>query len=262
MSIQPTPPENFQPLDPKPDTSKASQIALFLLPIFFAVGLGAGYLIWGRTPTPVTAAVNPPTTSVTENAAVPAANPAAAQATDPPAVRRYDVPVDDDPALGVEGAAITLIEFSDYECPYCIRWHNEVLSSLMAKYPDQVRFVYRDFPLPNHPNAVPAAEAANCAGEQGEYWKFHDQVFTSTQGLSAALYEKIAMDIALDMDQFKDCVENRTYQAEVDADFQYAANLGVTSTPTFFLNGIPIVGAQPFEFFDEVIRRELAGEIP
>lgn len=229
--------------------------------MFFAIGVGVGYLIWGRAPAPVAAAVQT-TTPVADNPAAQASDPVGAQPTEPTTVRRYAVPVDDDPALGLEDAAITLIEFSDYECPFCSRWHAEVFLPLMEKYPDQVRFVYRDFPLPSHPNAAPAAEAANCAREQDKFWEFHDQLFNTTQGLNAALYGQIAGDLGLDMDQFQKCVENRTYQQEVTADFEYAAGLGVSSTPTFFLNGIPIVGAQPFEFFDEVVRRELAGEIP
>lgn len=261
METSPTPPDENRPSEYQ-TTAKTNQIALFLIPVFFILGIGIGYLIWGRSPSPVTAAVNPTVSPVAENRTAQAASPAVDQPTTAPTVRRYDVPVDDDPFLGMEDAAITLIEFSDYECPFCTRWHTEVFAPLMKKYPDQVRFVYRDFPLPSHPNAIPAAEAANCANEQGAFWEYHDRLFATTQGLSAAVYEKIAAELGLDLEQFTQCVEDRTYQAEVDADFQYAANLGVTSTPTFFLNGIPIVGAQPFEFFDEVVRRELAGEIP
>lgn len=255
-------PETQNPVDNGSFSSKVSRITLFLLPVVFSLGLGVGYLIWGRGAAPVVAAVNSTATPAAENVAPQAAAPGAADPTAPPSVRRYDVPVDDDPYLGPENAAITLIEFSDYECPFCTRWHSEVFEPLMEKYPDQVRFVYRDFPLPSHPNAIPAAEAANCAQEQGAFWEFHNQLFQTGQGLNASLYQDIASGLGLDMEQFKQCVEKRTYQAEVDADFQYAANLGVSSTPTFFLNGIPIVGAQPFEFFDEVVRRELAGEIP
>ncbi len=260
MDTSPTPPENFQPNNAK-KPAITGQIALFLIPLFFILGLGAGYLIWGRSPAPVTAAVIATVSPGPENPPAQAPN-TAGQPTAPPTVRRYDIPVDNDPALGVEDAAITLVEFSDYECPFCTRWHTDVFAPLMEKYPDQVRFVYRDFPLPSHPNAIPAAEAANCANEQGAFWEYHDRLFATTQGLSPAVYEKIAIELGLDMEQFKKCVGDRTYQAEVDADFQFAANLGVSSTPTFFLNGIPIVGAQPFEFFDEVVRRELAGEIP
>lgn len=255
-------PENFKPLDEGSLMLRLSRMTLFLLPVVFGLGVGVGYLIWGRGAAPVVAAVDSTVTPVAENVAPQAADPVAAESTAPPSVRRYDVPVDDDPYLGPEDAEITLIEFSDYECPFCTRWHADVFKPLMEKYPDQIRFVYRDFPLPSHPNAIPAAEAANCAREQGAFWEFHDQLFQTGQGLNATLYQDIASALGLDMEKFKQCVETRTFQAEVDADFQYAANLGVSSTPTFFLNGIPIVGAQPFEFFDEVVRRELAGEIP
>ena len=261
MDISSTPSPEYLPPEHKANAI-TRQIAWFLIPVFFALGIGVGYLIWGRAPASVTAAVNATVSPVAESPTAQAAIPAADQPTAAPTVRRYDVPVDDDPSLGAEDAAITLIEFSDYECPFCTRWHTEVFAPLMEKYPEQVRFVYRDFPLPSHPNAIPAAEAANCANEQGAFWEYHDRLFATTQGLSPAVYEKIASELGLDMKQFEKCVEDRTYQVEVDADFQFAANLGVSSTPTFFLNGIPIVGAQPFEFFDEVVRRELAGEIP
>ena len=262
MNHQPFPSENFLETGSHSPFAQVSRIALFLLPVVFILGIGVGYLIWGRAPGPVTAAEDSTATPATENIDNQAGAPTAAAPTEPTTVRRYDVPVDDDPSMGSEDAAVTLIEFSDYECPFCTRWHTEVFGPLMEKYPGQIRFVYRDFPLPSHPNAVPAAEAANCANEQGAFWEFHDQLFRTTQGLNTNLYIDLATDLGLNIEQFKQCLEERTYQAEVDADFQYAARLGVSSTPTFFLNGIPIVGAQPFEFFDEVVRRELAGEIP
>jgi protein-disulfide isomerase len=226
-------------------------IYAILMPLVFGLGLGVGYLIWGRL--------------LVGGASETAADSAAAQdssgANDQ--VIRYDVPVDDDPAIGPENAAITIVEFSDYECPYCRQWQNEVFTKLMEAYPEQVRLVYRDFPLSSiHANAAPAAEAANCANEQGKFWPFHDKLFSMELGLNDQAYQEYAASLGLNVQSFLECMKSDRYQAEIQADYQFAANLGVSSTPTFFINGIAIVGAQPFEVFKQVIDKELAGEIP
>jgi len=173
------------------------------------------------------------------------------------------VPEDDDPVLGSSNAPITIIEFSDFECPYCRRWHTEVFDRIREDYPDQVRFVYRDFPLKSiHPNAVPAAEAANCANEQDAFWEFSEKLYSGAYALSDDTYLAVAGELGLDLEAFEECYTSGRYADEVEADYQYAGNLGVRSTPTFFLNGLPIVGAQPYEVFKDVIDKELAGEIP
>jgi len=125
-----------------------------------------------------------------------------------------------------------------------------------------VRLVYRDFPLTSiHRNAFPAAEAANCANEQGVFWEYHDKLFSMELGLSSEAYQGYAQELDLDMNEFIECLESGRYKDEVQADFDFAANLGIRSTPTFFINGIALVGAQPFEVFQEVIDKELAGEL-
>ncbi len=221
-----------------------------LLPLTFILGIGLGYLVWGRAPMVAASTTPNPQAEVT------------AQVTQAK-VTRYDVPVDDDPSLGPEAAPITIIEFSDYECPYCRKWYTDVFSKLLETYPDQVRFVFRDFPLASiHANAAPAANAANCAGEQGKYWDFHNKLFGMELGLNKEAYLQYASQLSLDEKAFQECVESERYRAEVQADLDYASNLGVRSTPTFFINGIAVVGAQPFEVFQEVIDKELAGEIP
>jgi len=178
-------------------------------------------------------------------------------------VVRYDVPVDDDPILGADDAPITIIEFSDYECPYYRQWHSEVYSQLIETSSDQIRFVYRDFPLESiHANAKSAAEAANCAHEQGVFWDYHDMLFSNEQGLGSGAYLEYANRLEVDQAVFQECLESDRYQAEVQADFEFAAELGVRSTPTFFINGIAVVVAQPFEIFQQVIEGELAGNIP
>ena len=111
-------------------------------------------------------------------------------------------------------------------------------------------------------NATPAASAANCAGEQDRYFDFNELLFGMRNELSVSGYLAYAEELELDMDSFNECLESGRHNEEIMADLEYAANLGVNSTPTFFVNGIPVVGAQPFEVFSQLIDRELAGEIP
>jgi protein-disulfide isomerase len=235
----------------------------FVMPLIFIVGLGLGFLVRGWVPLPGTSSVAAASDVASSDPAgvVAQSNPDAPVET--PQVVRYDIPVDDDPSLGSEDAPITIVEFSDYECPYCRQWHAEVYTRLLDTYGDQVRFVYRDFPLESiHANAKPAAEAANCANEQGVFWDYHDKLFSMELGLSSEAYQEYASQLGLDAEAFQECFESGRYQQEVQSDFEFAANLGVRSTPTFFINGIAVVGAQPFEIFQQVIERELAGEIP
>lgn len=225
-----------------------------LLVVAFAAGLFAGFLIWGagQANAPQEAAAAAGQNQPSQAAAQP-------QATGQP--RRYDVSADDDPALGPATAPVTIIEFSDYQCPYCRRWAEQVEGQILKTYGDKVRLVYRDFPLTSiHPEAMPAAEAANCAGEQGKYWEYHDALFKQSQGLGQEAYLAYARELGLNMDQFQQCLKEHRYQNEIKADAQYAAQLGVRSTPTFFINGIPVVGAQPFSVFKQIIDKELAGE--
>jgi len=221
---------------------------LLLLILFFALGLGTGYLVWGVSPEGDRQAAAGEQASIT------------ADPDSPSKVTRYAVEIDDDPVLGPEDAPITIIEFSDYECPYCQRWHREVWSQLQDAYPDQIRLVYRDFPLYNvHPNAGPAAEAAHCAGDQGKYWEYHNLLLSGENSLGNETFQQYASMVGLDLSQFSDCIESNKYESEVNADYTYAVRLGVQSTPTFFINGVALIGAQPFESFQKIIELEMAG---
>jgi protein-disulfide isomerase len=241
-------------------TFKRSHLYAALLPLAFVTGLAFGFIFWGRD--------NIYQTPQSEVAALPAevqGEPASAppEAEPTPEFRRYDVPEDDDPVWGSDEAPITIIEFSDYECPYCRKWHTEVWPLLQEEYADQIRLVFRDFPLTNiHANATPAAAAANCAREQDMYWEFSDKLFEMKLNLGKSTYQTYAEELGMDMDAFNECLENGRYLEEVEADYDYAVNLGIRSTPTFFVNGIPVVGAQPFEVFKNLIDKELAGELP
>ncbi len=221
----------------------------------FIIGMGAGYFIWAR---PLEAKLKS-----AQQEAMQAVQAQAAADNSQQQVKRYDVPADDDPALGNTKAQITIIEFSDYQCPFCRQWHEEVLPQLQAKYGDNLRLVYRDFPLYSiHPEAEPAALAANCAGEQNKYYEYGNLLFNNQDSLGSATYEKLAQDLNLDVTGFKQCVADNRYKNEIEADFNYASQLGVRSTPTFFINGLAVVGAQPFSVFEQIIDMELSGQIP
>jgi protein-disulfide isomerase len=261
--------EELPPTSPIEDTPPRSSalpwIGLVLLA--FALGLGAGYFIWARPLQARVVAAEEKVASFEKSAkAQSTAQAGQAQAPVeveiPEDIKRFAIPEDDDPVFGSANAPITIIEFSDYECPFCRRWHQEVWPQLKANYGDQIRLVYRDFPLYNiHPNAIAAAEAANCAGDQDRYWEFSDMLYEA-DGLSPDLYVAFAQQLKLDMDQFNQCVQEETYKPEVEADLSYASELGVRSTPTFFINGLYVVGAQPYEVFQQIIDLELAGKIP
>lgn len=160
-------------------------------------------------------------------------------------------------ARGPVDAPIQIIEFSDFECPFCLRVFPTV-TEILNTYGNRVRFAYRHYPLPNHPNARPAAEAAACAHEQGKFWPYHDRLFASPGKLSGSDLKQHAVELGLDAQAFNACVDARKYQQQVDADMAAGEAAGVSGTPAFFVNGRPLYGAMPFNRFKQIIDEELA----
>lgn len=175
---------------------------------------------------------------------------------------------DDDPALGNPDAAVTIVEFSDFQCPFCRRFWRETLSQIKSEYlaAGKAKFIYRDFPLSQiHPGALPAAEGAECAREQGKFWEMHDVMFEEQekQGQGTIQFtgedvKKWAAKIGLDSVRFNQCLDSEKYKPEVEKDLADGAGAGVTGTPATFINGRLISGAQPFAAFKAVIEEELA----
>ncbi len=161
----------------------------------------------------------------------------------------------DGPSRGPANAPVTIVEFSDYECPFCQR-AEPILQEVLKRYPDKVRLVFRHFPLPMHPNARPAAEAALCANEQGKFWEFHEKVF-SGKGLEEADLKGYASAAGIDAEKFEACVAERRFKDKVDADAKAGSEAGVSGTPAFFVNGIMLSGAMPVEKFSAIIESEL-----
>lgn len=160
-----------------------------------------------------------------------------------------------DPALGPEDAKVEIVEYSDFGCGYCGRFYNQTLQPIIEAYGDQVRFVYRDAPVLN---SFDAAYAAECANEQGRFWEYHNYLFANQGSFSQDLYMMIANKLGLDLEDFEACLTSDRIKLEVEADYEVARELGVTGTPSFTVNGEFFIGAQPFEYFKEIIDAELA----
>jgi protein-disulfide isomerase len=158
------------------------------------------------------------------------------------------------PSLGPDDAPVTIIEFSDYRCGYCRR-AEATLQQLLERYPSEVRLVSRHFPL--NQTSRGAAEAAACANEQGRFWEFHRGLFAAGAQHDAESLEQHASDAELDLEAFRTCVEEGRFKAGVEADLADGRRAGVTGTPAFFVNGIPISGARPLEDFVAIIEQEL-----
>ncbi len=169
---------------------------------------------------------------------------------------RIDVALDDDAAKGPDKAPVTIVEFSDYQCPYCSRAEATV-QDVVKKYGDKIRLVYRDYPLSFHQNAQVAAEASECAKDQGKFWEMHGAMFANQAKLAAADLIETAGGLGLDKDKFKACLDSGKKKAEVQKDFQDGQKYGVSGTPTFFVNGIKLVGARDVASFSEIIDQEL-----
>lgn len=174
---------------------------------------------------------------------------------DPP---RYTVAVASaDPVRGDASAPVTIVEFSDYQCPFCARV-NPTLAKVRETYGNKVKIVFKDFPLPNHLQAPKAAEAAHCAAEQGKYWEMHDAMFANQRALEVPGLKQAAASLGLDATAFSQCLDSGKHAATVTAGMGQGQRLGVNSTPTLYINGRPIIGALPFDAFKQVIDEELA----
>jgi protein-disulfide isomerase len=168
------------------------------------------------------------------------------------------VQVASDPArlLGNPKAPVTIVEFSDYQCPYC-RQVEPTLKGVLAKYGDRVSLSYRDFPLKIHGQAQLAAEASRCAGEQGKFWEYHDRLYNSSNLERPALIDH-ARTLKIDEKQFDSCLASGKYKGQVERDVQEGMQAGISGTPGFFVNGVPFTGAMPLETFVRAIDEELA----
>lgn len=168
------------------------------------------------------------------------------------------------PAKGNANAPVTIVEFSDFECPFCARFYSETLPQIQKEYVDtgKVKIVYMHYPLSFHAKARPLANAAECANDQGKFWEMHDKIFSeNTAGtLTSATdetYKQWAQSLGLNTTEFNTCYDSKTFDAEIDKEFALGGEVGVSATPTFYINGRQLVGAMPFESFKAIIDEEL-----
>ena len=162
------------------------------------------------------------------------------------------------PLRGPEKAAVTIVKFEDYQCPYC-KTVQPTFLELLKRYDGKVKLVHKDLPLEEiHPQARPAAEAARCAGEQGKFWNYHDRLYAQAPKLGAEDLKSAAKEVGLNLASFEQCFTSGKFKAAVQKDLNDGANLGLTGTPAFFINGREISGSQPVEAFAAIIDEELA----
>lgn len=175
---------------------------------------------------------------------------------------RYDIPVANNPSQGSADAPVTIVEFSDFRCGFCGRFARETLAPLLASYDEsEVQFVYRDFVIFGQ-QSYEAALASECAHDQDKFWEFHDLIFANQQTLNRDQYLTWADENGLDVEAFTTCYDSETHREEISADLAFAQSLGLTGTPTFFINGRAVSGAQPVEVFRSIIDEELANAGP
>ncbi|MBI5596152.1 MAG: thioredoxin domain-containing protein [Elusimicrobia bacterium] len=172
-------------------------------------------------------------------------------------VERYKVPVGQSTVKGPAHAKVTIIEVSEFQCPFCSRVL-PTLKKLHETYPKDVRIVFKHNPLPFHQDAPLASEAALAAGEQGKFWEMHDKLFANQQALKRENLEKYATELQLDMNKFKAALDQGKFKRQIQEDQQVAARFGARGTPSFFINGRPLRGAVPFEEFDKIVKEEIA----
>ncbi len=161
----------------------------------------------------------------------------------------------DDPTFGRAEAPLKIVEFADFECPFS-REESLVVRELMARFPNKIQFTYRDFPLDEiHPHAFRAAEAANCAQDQGKFWEMHDKLFQNPDRLTDLDLKTYALEIGLNIVEFNACFDGRKYKDEIEIDRADGKAAGVEGTPTFFINGARVPGAIPFELWEQILEK-------
>jgi protein-disulfide isomerase len=215
--------------------------------LFFGLGYSfRGTRLTSDSGSPTAAANNPTKPGAPAPGAVPPADKTV-----------YKVPVGNSPQKGPDDALVTIVEFSDFQCPFCSR----VLGTqkqITEEYGNKVRFVFKHNPLPFHKDAPAAAEASMAAHDQGKFWEMHDKLFGNQQQLDQATFEKHAQELGLNMDKFKAAMSSNAHKAQIEADQKLSQTLGANGTPSFFVNGRSLRGAQPFPNFKALIDEELA----
>ena len=164
---------------------------------------------------------------------------------------------ENDPVFGNPGAKVKIVEFGDFQCPYC-RQSFPIVREMLERYGNKIYFIYRDFPVSDvHDDAQKAAEAGQCANLQGKFWPFHDKVFINQENIAVLDLKRYALELGIERKAFDDCLDSGRFAEEVSEDYLDGINLGVVGTPTFFINGYRISGSIPEEIFIQLIEAAL-----
>jgi protein-disulfide isomerase len=267
------PPENLENSGETPESRSGDVIVInqttlyyfVIAAVFFIGGVVVGWVAFASSTSRMlsevkTVAANAASEAVGTAISGLAANGAAAAA--PTTIPRQTVSVGVGPSWGPTDAKVTIVEFSDFQCPFCERFYTQTYALIRSTYGDRVRFVYRHYPLTSiHPDALPSALAAECAKEQGKFWEYHDYLFSHQNNLSRDALISYATTVGVpDVKQFTTCFDEQKYLSTIQTDIKDANGycFGTCGTPTFFINGNIFVGAQPYELFVQAIDSELA----
>ncbi|MFZ5391392.1 MAG: DsbA family protein [Patescibacteria group bacterium] len=178
-----------------------------------------------------------------------------------PPLSKVKVISQDDPSLGPVYAPVTIVEFGDFECPYC-RQSYSIIKQLLAKYPDGLRFIYRDYPVSSiHSQALPAAQAANCAKQQNKFWQYHDKLFDRQNELGDSLYLSLASELGLNISDFKSCLNDPKIVKEIEEDLSVGVDAGIQGTPAWFINNRKVEGSLPLEVWEKLIALILKNDL-
>ncbi|WP_186646520.1 DsbA family protein [Fluviispira vulneris] len=173
---------------------------------------------------------------------------------------KVKIDVGNSPSRGANDAPITIVEFADFQCPFCAN-ANKVVEEILKEYKGKVRFVFKNFPITQiHPEAMNSAIAAECAYQQNKYWQMHEALFANNTKLGPALYNKIAQNIGLNLNEFNKCKNDSSVKEKIVSEIEYGQKLGINATPAFYINGTQLMGAQPKIEFDQIIKKELAAK--
>jgi protein-disulfide isomerase len=258
-----------QPDEPRPgDVIVISQATIYYFVIavlFFVAGFAVAWITFSTTTNNAINSIKAEVISAASGAAQEAVATAVASiprdsvAAVPTPIPRQNVSTEGAPAWGPPDAKVTIVEFSDFQCPYCEIFFKETYPLIREKYGNKVRFVYRNFPLTQiHPDANRAALAAECANEQGKFWEYHDMLFNNQKNLSRdALVQYASQVNVADSQKFAACLDSAKFQSKIQSDFDAGIGYSVSGTPTFFINGNILVGAQRFEAFAAAIDAEM-----
>lgn len=247
-----------EPFEPEGPTAPVEDVIVLKKSLVVNIGVAVLFFVLGAAASYFLLVVPKNAAQAAAALAQQQAGAAQVQPTEPPA-RIANVGIGKLPPEGPADAKVKVVEFSDFQCPYCKQWNDATLAPLREQYGDKIVIYYRHYPLTSiHPEAMNGAVAAECANAQGKFWEMHDALFRTQSAISVDNSESLATSLNLDAQKFNDCMSKNPYKDNISADIADADTYGVTGTPTFFINGVRLVGALPLAQFAAIVDQELS----